>query len=71
MYLDSKMLFRNRIFDLLDAHLTAEDVLYVQGIFSLYFSIYPILWGHRSKHRKIVVAPRGMLHRSARSVKPF
>ncbi|MBM3920804.1 MAG: glycosyltransferase family 4 protein [Sphingomonadales bacterium] len=71
MYLDGKTLSRNRIFDLLDAHVSEEVVLYIQGIFSLYFSIYPILWWHRSKHQKMVVAPRGMLHRTARSVKPF
>lgn len=71
MYLENKALSRAKVFALLDAHVSEEDVLYVQGIFSLYFSIYPILWWHRSKHQKLVVAPRGMLHRSARSVKPF
>jgi glycosyltransferase involved in cell wall biosynthesis len=70
MYLDNKTLSRSRIFSFLDEQISGDTILYVQGIFSLYFSIYPILWWHRSKHRKLVVAPRGMLHRSARSVKP-
>jgi glycosyltransferase involved in cell wall biosynthesis len=71
MFLENMTLSRSRIFSILDENVAADTVLYVQGIFSLYFSIYPILWWHRSKHRKLVVAPRGMLHRSARSVKPF
>lgn len=71
MYLENETLSRSRIFSILDENVAADAVLYVQGIFSLYFSIYPILWWHRSKHRKLVVAPRGMLHQSARSVKPF
>ncbi len=71
MYLNAAELKRSRIFDLLDEQVTEKDVLYVQGVFSLYFSIYPILWWHRSKQRKLVVAPRGMLHSTARSVKPF
>jgi glycosyltransferase involved in cell wall biosynthesis len=71
MYLENKTLSRSRVFTILDDNVSSDSVLYVQGIFSLYFSIYPILWWHRSKHRKLVVAPRGMLHRSARSVKPL
>ena len=71
MYLDNKSLSRKAIFSILDENVSAKSVLYVQGIFSRYFSIYPLLWWQRSKHRKIVVAPRGMLHRTARSVKPF
>jgi glycosyltransferase involved in cell wall biosynthesis len=71
MYLDNKTLSRTTLFSILNENVSEKSVLYVQGIFSRYFSIYPILWWHRSKHRKIVVAPRGMLHRSARSVKPF
>ncbi|MEK0420494.1 MAG: hypothetical protein RLZZ161_345 [Bacteroidota bacterium] len=71
IYLDGDTISRKRIFGLLDVHVTEDVVLYVQGIFSLNYSIYPILWWHRSKHRKMVVAPRGMLHRSARSVKPL
>lgn len=71
MYLDRKTCSRSGVFSILDECVNEDDVLYVQGIFSLYFSIYPILWWHRSKHQKMVVAPRGMLHRSARSVKPL
>lgn len=71
MYLNAADLKRSRMFNLLDEHVTEKDVLYVQGIFSLYFSIYPILWWHRSKHSKLVVAPRGMLHSTARSIKPL
>lgn len=71
MYLDNKTLSRKALFSILNENVSANAVLYVQGMFSQYFSIYPILWWQRSKHRKLVVAPRGMLHQTARSVKPF
>jgi glycosyltransferase involved in cell wall biosynthesis len=70
-YCTKEQLSRRSLFSLLDQTVQEDDVLYVQGIFSLYFSIYPLLWWQRSKRKKIVVAPRGMLHESARKVKPF
>ena len=59
MYLDNKTLSRKALFSILNENVSANAVLYVQGMFSQYFSIYPILWWQRSKHRKLVVAPRG------------
>lgn len=44
------------------------DILYINGIFSRYFSILPIRIG-KNKHIKTVVAPRGMLGEGALEVK--
>ncbi|MCB0478196.1 MAG: glycosyltransferase [Crocinitomicaceae bacterium] len=46
------------------------DLLYVNGIFSRYFSILPIRIG-RTKKIKTIVAPRGMLGDGALDVKKF
>ena len=45
------------------------DIVWVSGIFSLPFSIKPILALYKS--RKIIVSPRGMLHNSALAIKPI
>ncbi len=42
------------------------DVLYINGIFSFSFSIFPMLFG---KAEKVIVSPRGMLHPGALSKK--
>ncbi len=44
------------------------DVVYLNGIYSLYFSIYPLLYLKRSD-KQVVVAVRGMLAQSALSIK--
>lgn len=46
------------------------DVVYIQGIFSKPFSIYPLL-ASKKLGVKTVVAVRGMLHTTALRVKPF
>ncbi|WP_047551036.1 glycosyltransferase family 4 protein [Psychroserpens sp. Hel_I_66] len=47
---------------------TEYDILYVNGMFSFYFSILPIAF---SKGKKTIVNPHGMLSSQAFSVKPL
>ena len=37
------------------------DEVYVNGIYSLYFSLFPLIWFRRIKRKKVIVASRGML----------
>ncbi|MBL4625313.1 MAG: glycosyltransferase [Flavobacteriales bacterium] len=46
------------------------DIAYVNGIYSRYFSIYPLIL-LKNEGKLVVVAVRGMLAKSAISVKPF
>lgn len=48
---------------------TAYDVLYINGMYSWYFSILPLLL--RDGRQNTIVAPRGMLNTQAFSVKPL
>lgn len=48
---------------------TEYDVLYVNGIYSWYFSILPLYLGKKIKKETVVVSVRGMLKRSAVNVK--
>lgn len=48
---------------------TDWDVLYINGIYSWYFSILPLLIGKKTKKGKIIVSVRGMLKQSAVNVK--
>lgn len=68
-YLSNKNKKRQRIFFILDE--IEADIYYVQGVFSLYFSVFPLIWWHRAKKDKIIVATRGMFHESALRVKRF
>ncbi len=48
------------------------DFIYLNSMYSLYFTIYPLLMKRLSKIRgKIVLAPRGMLQEGAMRFKPF
>ncbi|MFM2375374.1 MAG: hypothetical protein RLZZ165_471 [Bacteroidota bacterium] len=51
---------------------TPYDLLYLNGMFSLRFTIYP-LWSSRAAKPQVPVllAPRGMLHAGALSLKPL
>lgn len=49
---------------------TPADCVYINGLFSLSFSIYPLL-AARSLGKKVIVAPRGMLAKGAMSIKPL
>lgn len=66
-YMNSKNLSRRTLFDLLDD--TEADFYYIQGLFSLNFSIYPLLWWKKRKIGQGIVAPRGMLHETAIGLK--
>ncbi len=66
-YLSESDKSRRRIFFILDE--IEADIYYVQGVFSLYFSVFPLIWWHQIKADKIIVATRGMFHQSALRVK--
>lgn len=46
-------------------------VWYVNGIYSRYFSLYPLILAKQIKPEKLIVSARGMLSPHAISVKPF
>lgn len=48
---------------------TEFDVVYLNGIFSLYFTLFPLYFLRKKKDIKVVVAARGMLAESALGVK--
>ncbi|MDA8895985.1 glycosyltransferase [Bacteroidia bacterium] len=68
-YMSTKLKSRSNVFKILKER--SFDYYYVQGIFSFCFSIYPLIWWKQFSFGKLIVAPRGMLHSSALSVKPF
>lgn len=48
------------------------DIVYLNSLFSLYFTIYPLLLCRRKSFGgKVILAPRGMLRVSALQFKPF
>lgn len=48
------------------------DVIYLNSLFSFYFTIFPlIIINFFSKNGKVILAPRGMLENGALSVKPI
>lgn len=47
------------------------DVLYLNGVFSFYFSLLPLYYAKKLKGKQVVVAVRGMLAVSALNIKPF
>jgi glycosyltransferase involved in cell wall biosynthesis len=49
----------------------APDVIYINGIYSLYFSILPLIISLRLNIKNILVASRGMLAKSAINIKGF
>jgi len=55
-------------------HLIREimpDIVYINGIYSKYFSIYPLIAAKIEKKGKIIIAPRGMLSQYAIGIKSF
>ncbi len=65
-YLSRKAQKYNRVADLIGVN--APSILYINGIFSKVFSIYPLLAGNRLRMR-ILVAPRGMMAPGALGIK--
>lgn len=49
----------------------ACDVWYVNGIYSRYFSIYPLLLAKRMHPHRLILSPRGMLSPQTFTVKPM
>lgn len=45
------------------------DLVYVNGIYSLYFSIFPLVWFHWLKKKNVIVSSRGMLSKHTFSSK--
>lgn len=45
------------------------DIVYINGIYSLYFSILPLILARQLKYERLIVAGRGMLAASAVNVK--
>jgi len=45
------------------------DVIYINGVYSKYFSIFPIIAAKKEKKAKIIIATRGMLAQSAIKIK--
>lgn len=66
-YLSEQNRTRKKVFEILDE--TAANIYYIQGVFSPYFSIYPLIWWHQAKEDKVIIATRGMFHTSALNVK--
>lgn len=48
---------------------TEFDIVYLNGIFSLYFTLIPLYLLRKKKHKKVVIAARGMFAESALGVK--
>ncbi len=67
LYLSENTLTRSRIARIFDE--VPFDVVYINGMFSWYFSLLPIYYASRFSDKKIVVAARGMLAKSAISQK--
>lgn len=64
-YTSKKRLSINIIKKLIET--TAYDTLYINGVYSFYFSILPLIF--RKKYKKTIVAPRGMFSPQAFSAK--
>ncbi len=64
---------RRKINQLISA--TDPDIIYVNGLYSLYFNFFPLWYAAKWKKKKpalqIVLSARGMLHPGALSQKPF
>jgi glycosyltransferase involved in cell wall biosynthesis len=48
---------------------TEYDAVYLNGIYSVYFTLYPLIYLRKKRDKLIVVAVRGMLKESAISIK--
>lgn len=66
-YISEDDLSRSTISDLLRK--TEFDVVYLNGIFSLYFTLIPLFLLRKKKNRPVVIAGRGMFAESALKVK--
>ncbi len=68
-YISENKLTRNNITHFIQ---TGDyQVVYITGIYSLYFSIFPLYAAQKKKIARIVIAPRGMLSSQATEIKSF
>jgi hypothetical protein len=69
-YVGIDNLHSNYILNLIQS--TPHDLLYLNSLFSKYFAVMPLRWKKKGLiHSKIVLAPRGMLRKTALAVKPI
>jgi glycosyltransferase involved in cell wall biosynthesis len=68
-YLDSGSLTRKHIKVLIQEN--KDNILLVNGLYSLYFSIFPSFYAMVYKVARVYISVRGMLHQSALSFKPL
>jgi glycosyltransferase involved in cell wall biosynthesis len=66
-YFSADKLNKKNIYHLIDK--TAFDVVYLNGVFSYYFTIIPLLYLRKNKGHKVIVAARGMLASGALAIK--
>lgn len=51
---------------------TAHNILYLNSLFSKYFAVLPLRWKKKGLiNSKVIIAPRGMLRKTALAVKPI
>lgn len=66
-YISQDSLTRNTIRNLIRK--IDFDVVYLNGIYSLYFTLFPLFYLRKKHDKKVVIAARGMLAQSALNVK--
>lgn len=66
-YFSKDQLTRSNIHDLIDK--TEFDAVYLNGIYSIYFTLFPLYYLRKKKKKRIVIAARGMFAESALGVK--
>ena len=68
-YMSSKERNYRRIKDIISQ--VKPDTVYINGIYSLYFNLYPLWILRKNQQCRIVIAPRGMLQKGALAIKAF
>jgi glycosyltransferase involved in cell wall biosynthesis len=66
-YFSAENLNKNNIFKLIKS--TKFDMVYLNGVFSFYFTIVPLLYFRKKKPKNVVLATRGMLASGALALK--
>ncbi|MBA3972082.1 MAG: glycosyltransferase family 4 protein [Bacteroidetes bacterium] len=66
-YFSSDRLTRSNIGKLIRS--TDFDIVYLNGIFSLYFTLIPLMFLRKTRAKKVIIAARGMFAESALGVK--
>lgn len=66
-YFSKEKLSRKSLKEIIDK--TDFDIVYINGIYSLYFSILPLIFAKKVKNKKVIVASRGMLSEHSLGVK--